>query len=120
MEVRLKIEKESEKAVFVTVMTEKYFGCGDCEKGIWLPKSQITIGNSGEYVVDIPDWLVKKNDISRRFNEFKVSSDSDEKLNQYFEKVEAAKAAGVKGIRKGMRWVTIVAKAQEQGVALAI
>lgn len=117
MEVRLKILKQTEKAVMVNVMTEHYFGSGECEKNVWLPKSHITIGASGEVVVEIADWLVKKNDISRKFNEFKTNT--DEKLNQYFEKVEKAKAMGVKGIRKGMRWVTILAKAQEQGIVLA-
>lgn len=115
MEVRLKILKQSEKAVKVNVITEHYFGSGECEKDVWLPKSHIKIGDSGEYVVEIADWLVKKNGISRKFNEFSTGV----KLDAYFEKVEAAKALGVKGIRKGMRLATIREKAQAQGVALS-
>lgn len=65
MEVKLKVIRETEKAVLVNAITNSYFGTrsgASCEKDIWLPKSQIKI--SDDVVTFIPKWLADKKDIS--------------------------------------------------------
>ena len=66
MEVKLKVKRESEKAVLVHAyirVRDDVYDSVEYGEDIWLPKSQIKIDEG--VVIDIPDWLIKKNKISR-------------------------------------------------------
>lgn len=79
---------------------------------IWLPKSQIEIEEG--HVVKMAEWLAKKND----FETVEAQAAQAERFDKYEALVAAAKAAGIKGIRAGMRAATIRAKASASGIAL--
>ena len=123
MQVRFNIVRQTEKAVLVNAMLNTAWFDGNdfwYEKDVWLPKSQIKV--EGELVVEIADWLCKKNDIAGRDPEAEAKAEAKEAemTARYEAVIEKAKALGIKGIRKGMRYATIIAKAQEQGIEFAI
>ena len=121
MQVRLNILRQTEKAVQVSVMHNHYQiyrGDIDNERPEWLPKSQIKIED--EKVVWIADWLVREKDIADWGNIVYTAEERAEHRVKYLADIERAKAVGIKGIRKGMRYATIIAKAKEQGIEFAI
>ena len=81
------VEKETEKAVFVVFKSE--FG----NISSWIPKS----------------CLLTEEDIE----EMKQQEETRE--NDYMALVNYAKSKGIKGIRKGLKKVTIIKKLQENG-----
>lgn len=114
-----KIRQETEKAVRVHISDFKkspWFDGDDLrwDKSIWLPKSQIKIENG--FVVEIPDWLAKKHGIETSESKAREEKRQQERQSRYEAVINRAKAAGIKGIRKGMRFSTILEKAQQQGI----
>lgn len=119
MQVNFKIIRETEKAVLASAeLNTAYFDGNDFwyEKDVWFPKSQVKI--EGDKVVEVADWFAKKNDIAGR--NLKAEAAQSEREAKYLAVIEKAKALGIKGIRKGMRYATIIAKAQEQNIEFAI
>lgn len=115
--------KETEKAVMVhfhDFSQAPWFDGDDnrWDRDVWLPKSQIKIENG--VVVEIAGWLAKKHNILTHEERARLEKLEREMTTKYEAVIERAKAAGIKGVRKGMRYTTILAKAAEQHIAFAI
>lgn len=116
---RIRISKETDKAVQCLVkLASPWFDGNEVEWSnyVWFPKSQIKIEDGA--VVDVPEWLIREKNIDAKFYETEEAAQA--RADRYAETVERARAAGVKGVRKGMRYATILAKAREQGIAFAL
>lgn len=121
MQVRLNILRQTEKAVQVSVIHnhyQVYRGDVDVEAPEWLPKSQIKIED--DKVVWIADWIAREKDIAGCGNTYYTPEEDADREAKYLSVIERAKAIGIKGVRKGMRYATIIAKAKEQGIEFAI
>lgn len=114
-----RVKKETQNAVLVhfTDFSEEPWFDGDdkrWDRDVWLPKSQIQL-NDG-MVTSIAGWLAKKHGIET--NESRART--DERKNRYEEVIKRAKEAGIKGVRKGMRYASILEKARKQGIDFTI
>lgn len=118
------IKAETEKAICLRIETNEKWCDGDDERwdhDVWFPKSQIKIEENNR--ISLPRWLSEEKDLNRflALEEDKVADAVfEEKCSKYDEVISRAKAAGIKGIRAGMRYATILAKAEAQGIAFAI
>lgn len=115
--------KETEKAICLHIDVNAKWCDGDdirWDKDVWFPRSQIEIeGNN----VAMPRWLAEDKDLNRFMclvSDEEAEKDFEERRSKYCEVIERAKALGIKGIRSGMRYATILRKAEEQGIEFAL
>jgi len=84
----------------------------DNNEFIWLPKSQIKFEDNE--ITHIKNWLCDKYGFTTEDSIKK----REERINKYKVFVKKAKKLGIKGIRMRMKIKTILAKAEEQGIAI--
>lgn len=116
------IVKETEKAVLLCADTNTAYFDGDdfeYDAQIWFPKSQIILDTEAS-TITLPRWLAEEKDLADCVSDEVGEKVAYEKADKYAETVARAKAAGIKGIRAGMRYATILAKAEAQGIVFAI
>ena len=125
----MKAFAETEKAVKLRIVIDYYnvekFGTHE----VWVPKSQLRNGEPTEWITS-----VKTDEVVRRGGEFSHWEDADGVVipvagaaerqakfdaacRAYDALIERAKAAGIKGVRKGLKRATIEAKLTAAGIA---
>lgn len=121
------IIRETEKAVlarFATSTIDFKDEWGDwqtdtSDADVWLPKSQVEV--IGNRVSKMPKWLFDKNKLLEdnrlwTAREKQKILSFEENKAKYSKVVEQAKLAGIKGVRKGVRYSTIKKMAKQQGI----
>ena len=83
---------------------------------LWVPKS--VAGAQEGQIHSLSDWFARKEGYSTRESEERREKAFSVGKDRYAALLEKAKAAGVKGVRVGMRTTTIKQKMREHGIAV--
>lgn len=84
-------------------------------QGQWLPKSQVSLDDKGN-LIGVAPWLAKKYGVVTNEAGERQQKWENEQHQKYEKTIERAKALGIKGVRKGMKYSTIERMAKQQGV----